>query len=406
MNAKEIMEDERNLMPSVYAKRPLTLVRGKGALVWDADGRRYVDCTSSYGVSFLGHCHPKIVEAIKKQCDELMACHGSFYNDTRSDLLRSIVEVTPDGLDKVFLSNSGTEAIEAALKFARKSTRKTEIIAMMGSFHGKTMGALSATWDKRYREPFEPLVPGFHFVPYGNSEKLRQTISEKTAAVITEPIQGEGGVRIPPEQFLKELREICDEKNVCLIFDEVQTGFGRTGKLFALEHWNVIPDILCLGKAVAGGLPIGITVTKSEIASALKVGDHSSTFGGSPTICAASKAAFDLMTRERLWDRAATLGEQFRLGMERIRSESSIVREVRGKGLMLGMEFKFDVLNVIVECMNRGVLVLDAGRNVVRLLPPVVIEPREVELAIEALRNAVETDEHARLLSETSRKAA
>lgn len=406
MNAKEIIENERNLTPGVYAKRPLALVRGKAALVWDAEGRKYIDCTSSYGVSFLGHCHPKIVEAIKKQCDELVACHGSFYNNIRSDLLTTIVEVTPIGLDKVFLSNSGTEAIEAALKFARKSTGKPEIIGMMGSFHGKTMGALSATWDKRYREPFEPLVPGFRYVPYGNCEKLRQTISDKTAAIITEPIQGEGGVRIPPEQFLKELREICDEKNICLIFDEVQTGFGRTGKLFGLEHWNVIPDMLCLGKAVAGGLPIGITVTKSEVASALKVGDHSSTFGGNPTICAASKAAFDLMTRERLWERAATLGEQFRLGLERIRSESSIVREVRGKGLMLGMEFKFDVLNVIVECMNRGVLVLDAGRNIVRLLPPVVIEPKEVKLSVEALTNAVEIDEHARLSGAPTRKAS
>ena len=406
MNAEDIIKNERNLVPNVYAKRALALVKGKGALVWDTDGRTYVDCTSSYGVSFLGHCHPKIVEAIKKQSDELLACHGSFYNDVRADLLRSIADSTPKDLDKIFLSNSGAEAIEAALKFARRSMRKPEIIAMMGSYHGKTMGALSATWDKKYREPFQPLVPEFRYVPYGNSERLRQTISEKTAAIITEPIQGEGGVRTPPEQFLRELREICDEKNICLIFDEVQTGFGRTGKLFALEHWNVIPDVICLGKAVAGGLPMGITVARSEIASALKVGDHSSTFGGNPLICAASKAAFDLMTRERLWDRAARLGEQFRLGMERIRSENRIVREVRGKGLMLGMEFKFDVLNVIVECMNHGVLVLDAGRNVVRLLPPVIIEPREIERAIDALENATRKEDHARVLGDTSGKTS
>jgi len=399
MSASEIMGNERALMPNVYAKRPLMLVRGKGALVWDADDRQYIDCTSSYGVSFLGHCHPAIVEAIEKQAERLIACHGSFHNDVRSELVKKIVDVSPKGLDRVFLSNSGAEAVESALKFARRSTGKPEIVAMMGSFHGKTLGALSATWDKKYREPFEPLIPGFRHVPYGNSEKVRQAVSEKTAAIIVEPIQGEGGVRLPPMQYLRELREICDDRNVCLIFDEVQTGLGRTGKLFALEHWNVVPDILCLGKAVAGGLPMGITVAKNEIASALKVGEHSSTFGGAPLVCAACKASFDLMTEERLWERAAKLGEHFQQGLKSLQSKSSIVREVRGLGLMLGVEFKFDVLNIITGCMNTGVLVLDAGRNVVRFLPPVVITPDQIGQAVKVLDTAVEIEEHARLPS-------
>lgn len=399
MNAKEIVEIDRTLMTAVYAKRPTILVRGEGALVWDANDRQYIDCTSSYGVSFLGHCHPTIVEAIKRQTAKLIACHGSFYNDVRSEVVKKIVEVSPKGLDKVFLSNSGTEAVESALKFARKSARKPEIIAMMGCFHGKTMGALSATWDRKYREPFEPLVPGFRHVPYGNSEKVRQAISEKTAAIIVEPIQGEGGVRLPPADFLRELREICDKMNVILIFDEVQTGFGRTGKLFASEHWNVVPDIVCLGKAVAGGLPIGITISKSEIASTLKVGEHSSTFGGNPVVCAACKASFDLMTRERLWERAASLGEHFRRSLERLQSRTSIIREVRGLGLMLGVELKFDVLNIITECMKGGVLVLDAGRNVIRFLPPVVITSDQINQAVNVLGTAVETEEHARLPS-------
>lgn len=397
MKANELMENEQALMAKVYAKRPLMLVRGEGALVWDHNDRQYLDYTSSYGVCFLGHCHPKIVEAIERQAERLIACHGSFYNDVRSELLLKIGEVSPRGLDKVFFSNSGAEAVESALKFARRSAGKPEIIAMMGSFHGKTMGALSATWDKKYREPFEPLLPGFKHVPYRNSEKLRQAMSDKTAAVIVEPIQGEGGVRLPPPQFLRELREICDERNVYLIFDEVQTGFGRTGKLFALEHSDVIPDILCLGKAVAGGLPMGITIAKSEITSALKVGDHSSTFGGGPITCAACKASFDLMTHERLWERSAKLGAYFQESLKRLQSGSSIIREVRGLGLMLGVEFKFDVLNIITECMNQGVLVLDAGRNVVRFLPPVVTTLDQIDQAVNALSSGVEIDENARL---------
>ena len=399
MNASEIIQNEQSLMPRVYAKRPLMLVRGKGALVWDDKDRQYIDCASSYGVSFLGHCHPAIVEAITRQAERLIACHGSFYNDIRSKLVRKIVEVSPRGLDKVFLSNSGAEAVESALKFARRLAGKHEVIAMMGSFHGKTMGALSATWDKKYREPFEPLLPGFRHVPFGNSEKLRQVVTEKTSAVIVEPIQGEGGVRLPPAHYLTELREICDKRHVLLIFDEVQTGFGRTGRLFASEHWDVVPDIVCLGKAVAGGLPMGITIAKSEVVSTLKVGEHSSTFGGGPLVCAACKASFDLMTRERLWERAAILGEQFRHGLERLQSSSSIIRDVRGLGLMLGVEFKFDVLRIITECMNEGVLVLDAGRNVVRFLPPVVIGSNEIDRTVSILGAVVEREEHARLRS-------
>jgi acetylornithine/LysW-gamma-L-lysine aminotransferase len=403
MNANTFMENERTLTPNVYAKRPLMLVRGKGALVWDADEREYIDCTSSYGVSFLGHCHHEIVEAIERQAQRLIACHGSFYNDVRSELLKKIADVSPRGLDKIFLSNSGAEAVESALKIARRSAGKPEIIAMMGCFHGKTMGALSATWDKKYREPFEPLVPGFKHVPYGNSEKLRQAISDRTAAIIVEPIQGEGGVRIPPPEFLSELREICDDRSICLIFDEIQTGFGRTGRLFALEHSGVIPDILCLGKSVAGGLPMGITVMKSETVSALRVGEHSSTFGGNPLVCAASKASFELMTRERLWERAGKLGEKLQQGLRSLQSQNSIIREVRGMGLMLGLEFKFDVLNIITECMNRGVLVLDAGRNIVRLLPPVVMTPEQIDQTVTVLSSAVEKDQNARLPAATAR---
>ncbi len=252
MNEQEIIDTENRLMANVFAKKPLVITRGKGALVWDIKGKEYVDCMSGYGVALLGHCHPKIAEAVCQQVGKLITCHPGYYNDKRAEFLQKLTSITPKGLNKAFLSNSGAESIECAMKLARKHTGKPEIIAMMGAFHGKTMGALSATWDKKYREPFQPLVPEIKHVPPDNLEKVSEAISEKTAAVLVEPIRGEGGIRVPPDGFLKGLREICDDKNILLMFDEVQTGFGRTGKLFACEHWDVVPDVLCLAKPLAG----------------------------------------------------------------------------------------------------------------------------------------------------------
>ena len=222
MNEKEIIETENRLMANVFAKRLLVITRGKGALVWDINGKEYVDCTSSYGVALLGHSHPKVVEAVCRQAERLISCHAGFYNDVRVEFLKKLVGITPKGLDKAFLSNSGAEAVECAIKLARKFTGKPEIIAMMGAFHGKTMGALSATWDKKYREPFQPLVPEFKHVAPDNPEKIREAISDKTAAVLVEPIRGEGGVRIPPDGFIQGIREICDEKNVCFLHGDAQ----------------------------------------------------------------------------------------------------------------------------------------------------------------------------------------
>jgi acetylornithine/LysW-gamma-L-lysine aminotransferase len=299
-------------------------------------------------------------------------------------------------LDKAFLSNSGAEAVECAIKLARKFSGKPEIIAMMGAFHGKTMGALSATWDKKYREPFQPLVPEFKHVSPDNLEKVREAITDKTAAILVEPIRGEGGLRIPPDGFLQGLREICNEKNVLLIFDEVQTGFGRTGKLFACEHWGVIPDVMCLAKPVAGGLPIGVTIAKENIMSSLKVGDHSTTFSGSPLVCAAACAAIDVLLEEKLVERAAALGAYFKGQLENLQSKHKIMREVRGLGLMLGVELRFDVLNIILKAMDRGVLTLDAGRNVLRFLPPLVIEKEQIDKVISVLDAVLEEEENER----------
>lgn len=401
MNKQEIIDAENCLMANVFSKRPLVITRGKAAILWDIDGKEYVDCMGGYGVALLGHCHPKVVSAIHEQVDKLISLHASLYNDKRSEFLQKLTSITPEGLNKAFLSNSGAEAVECAIKLARKYTGKPEIIAMMGSFHGKTMGALSATWDKKYREPFMPLVPEFKHVPPDNLDKVKEAISDKTAAILIEPIRGEGGIRVPPDGYLQGLRQICNEKGVLLIFDEVQTGFGRTGKLFGCQNWDVVPDIMTLAKPFAGGLPIGITVAKENIMSALKLGEHSTTFSGGPLVCAAGSAAIDALIEENLTEQAAVKGKYFKDSLEKLQSKHKIIKEVRGLGLMLGVELRFDVLNIILKCADRGVLILDAGKNVLRFLPPIVITKEQIDKSIEVLDAVLGEEENARAASST-----
>lgn len=402
MNDKEVMDIENRFMANVFSKKPIVLAKGKGAVVWDINGKEYIDCSSSYGVALLGHCHPNVVAAVKAQVEQLITCHSGYYNDKRAEFVHKLVQITPKGLDKVFLSNSGAESVECAIKLARKFTGKPEIIALMGAFHGKTMGALSATWEKKYREPFMPLVPEFKHVPPDNADKIREAISEKTAAVLMEPIRGEGGVRVPPDGYLQEVRKICDEKNVLLIFDEVQTSFGRTGKLFGCQNWDVTPDVMCLAKPFAGGLPIGITIAKANIMSALKVGEHSTTFSGSPLVCAAGCAALDALIEERLTERAEAMGKYFKARLVNLMASHRVIKEVRGLGLMLGMEMRFDVYKIILKCAEKGILVLDAGRTVVRLLPPLVIEKAQIDSAVEVLDKVLREEENERASSTVS----
>ncbi len=390
MNEKEIVDIEEKIMAQTFAKRDRTLTKGKGANVWDINGNEYIDCTGSYGVAIVGHCHPKVVKAVQMQVEKLIACHASFYNDSRSEMLEKLIRLAPKGMDRVFLSNSGAESVECALKLARKYSGKTEIVAMMGAFHGKTMGALSATWKKKYRDAFMPLVPGFKHVPPNNLEKIKAAITDKTAAVLVEPIRGEGGILLPSDDFLPGLRELCDEKDVLLIFDEVQTGFGRTGKVFACEHWDVVPDIMCLAKSIAGGLPMGATFAKGDVMAAFQRGEHSSTFSGNPLVCAAASAAIDVLVEEKLPERAATLGEYFKGKLNGLAEKFKVIREVRGLGLMIGMEMRFDVYNILLGCMDRGVLVLDAGRNVVRFLPPLIIKKEQIDTVIDVLGEVLE----------------
>ena len=381
----------------MYSKYPITIVKGKGALLWDKEGKEYIDFMGGYGVSIIGHCHPRVVNAIKEQCEKLITCHGSLYNDKRAEFLEKIVNITPKTLEKAFLCNSGAESVECALKLALKYTGKTEVVAMKRGYHGKTLGALSATWNMKYRKPFRQVIhPNVKFVPFGDAEALRETVSNNTAAVIVEPIQGEGGVNIPPNGYLTEVQEICREKDVLLIVDEIQTGLGRTGKLWACQHWKVEPDVMCLAKGIAGGVPMGVTLARREVMDSLKVGEHTSTFGGNPLACAAASATIDVLISEKLPERAAELGNFFIEELRGLQDEFKVVRDVRGLGLMVGLESRFDVRNILMKALDYGLILLYAGRNVLRFLPPLVISREQIQRGITVLRELLTEEEKAR----------
>lgn len=388
---REIIELESKYIANTYNKREVVFVRGRGVYLWDVKGRRYIDCVAGHGSVLIGHCHPRVVEAIKKQVERLIACPGIYYNDVRAKLVKKIEEITPRRLEVSFLSNSGTEAVECAIKLARLHTGKHKIIAMKRGFHGRTIGSLSLTWKPKYREPFKPLMPGVIHVAFGKSSEVRDAIDDDTAAVIVEPVQGEGGVHVAPNGYLRELREICDEKGVLLIFDEVQTGFGRTGEMFACQHWNVEPDVMCLAKAAANGVPIGITVGRREVMDSFKPGLHGTTFGGNPLAASAALATINVIVGERLYERARVNGEYFKNRLIELSERIDLVREVRGLGLMLAVSFKKPIAQeVILRALRQGVLLLPTGSTTVRLLPPLIIERGEVDFVVEALERVLE----------------
>lgn len=378
-----IQEIEERYTTGVYTKKPVEIVRGKGTRVWDSQGKEYIDCATGIGVAAVGHANEYVAKAIAEQAHTLMTCPDAhYYNDKRAKLLEKLSEIAPGRLTKSFLCNSGTEAVEAAIKFARGFTGKPGIIAAMRSFHGRTLGALSATWKEKYRKPFEPLVPGFKFVPYGNLEKLEAAIAEDTAAVILEPIQGEGGVFLPTPNYFKEVRELCDRRGVLLIIDEIQTGFGRTGRMFACEHFSVEPDILCVAKAMGGGFPIGAAIMREEIK--LNKGQHGSTFGGNPLACAAALATIEHIQKYNLPQKAAANGAYFLQRLKEFEGRDD-VREARGLGLMLALQLKTKSGPYLLKLIKNGVLALPAGNTVIRFLPPLEITREEIDRVIEAL---------------------
>jgi [amino-group carrier protein]-gamma-(L-lysyl/L-ornithyl)-L-glutamate aminotransferase len=382
--------------PHTYQKFPVAIVKGKGALVWDDKGREYIDCMGGYGVAIVGHSNGKVVAAIERQAEKLITCHGSLYNDARAEFLETLTSCSPKGLDAAFLSNSGAEAVEVAIKLGRKVTGKKGLIAMKGAYHGKTAGALSATWSKRYREPFEPLLQGVKHVENGDLDVLEREVDPDVGAVIVEPIQGEGGIVLPPKDFLRGVREICDRKGVLLIADEIQTGLGRTGKLWAMENWGVVPDIMTAAKGLAGGVPLGATVTRADILNSLKKGEATSTFGGNPLACAAGTATLRYILDNDLPSQARRKGKLFLDKLKEMGEEHQLTREARGLGLMLAFELRVDIQELLNEAMSAGAIFTYSGRTIVRMLPPLVITERQIDKSVRILGDAIAAEEARR----------
>jgi len=387
---------EDQFMGNLYQRFPVTIEKGAGAHVWDVDGKEYIDCMGGYGVALVGHQNKRVNDAIKQQVDKIITVHSSLYNKTREEFLKILIRLAPEKLTQVHLNNSGAEAIEAAIKFARKFTGKKGMVAMKGSYHGKSFGALSLTFNPKYRKAFAPLVEKVSFASYGDIESLRSVIDDDTAFVILEPIQGESGIIVAPDGFLQQVRKLCDEKGILLIFDEIQAGLGRTGRLWACNHWNTSPDILCLAKGIAGGVPMGATLTRPDILASMSKGEHSSTFGGNPISCAAGTAALKALTEDGLIENSEKMGKIFREGLEKLKEKHTMIREIRGKGLMIGIELKFEVRNILMGLIEEGVLMLYSGRNILRILPPLVISEEDVTKVLHALDSILTKEEQKR----------
>jgi acetylornithine/LysW-gamma-L-lysine aminotransferase len=385
--SEAIIAQEDRFNSHLYSKQPLALVRGEGARLWDAGGREYIDCVGGHGVAVVGHANPAVHQAITEQALRLLSCPNGFYNDQRAALLAQLVRIAPSGLERAFLCNSGTEAVEAAFKFARIATGRSKIVATMRGFHGRTMGALSATWRKEYRQPFEPLVPGFEFVPYNRLERMEKAVDNETAAVILEVVQGEGGVIPGDVEYLRGVQELCREHGALFIVDEVQTGFGRTGRMFASQIHELRPDLMCLAKGIAGGLPMGAVLLGPRVGD-LPRKAHGTTFGGNPLCCAAALATIQYIETNGLAQRAARMGARFVDGLQEIRSP--LVRDVRGVGLMVGVELKGRCAPYLAALAERGVLALSAGANVIRFLPPLVISEADIDTVLRQVTVALE----------------
>jgi len=381
----------------LYQKLPITIEKGLGSHVWDVDGNEFIDCMGAYGVAIVGHKNQRVNDAIKNQIEKIISVHSSFYNKTRENFLEALLRVSPKKLSNIYLGNSGTEAVEAAIKFSRKYSGKKGMIAMNGSYHGRTMGSLSLTFAPKYKKSFEPLVENTQFCEFGNIHELESKINSDTGFIIVEPIQGESGINPAPDGFLQQIRKLCDEKNIVLVFDEVQCGLGRTGKMWACEHWNVIPDILCTSKGLAGGIPMSATLTKPEILGSMEKGEQSSTFGGNPLACAASIATLTALTTDGLIDNSAKMGSLLLSGLEKLKNKHHIIREIRGKGLMIAIEFEVDVKNLLIDAVKHRIIFLFSlysDKNIFRLLPPLVFTENDVFEVLRVLDEIISNEEN------------
>jgi len=386
---QELIKLTNKYVAKNYGRYPIGLVRGKGTAVWDASGKKYIDFVAGLAVNNLGHCPPTVVKAIRKQAGKLLHVSNLYHIEPQSQLASELTRLT--FADKFFFCNSGTEANEAAIKLARRwfydngQPKRFEIITMRDSFHGRTMASLSATAQKKIHTGFTPLLPGFKYVPFNDIAALKRTLTKKTCAVLIEPVQGEGGVNLARESYLKTLRKICNEKGILLIFDEIQTGFGRTGSLFAYERYKIKPDIITLAKALGGGIAIGAMGSTNKIIESFSPGTHGATFGGNPLACAASLASLKNLTKKGFLQKASSQGDYFLKQLYCLKEKFPIIREVRGVGLMLAVELDQPGANVVTDCMKEGLLINCIQQNIIRFLPPLIITRKEIDLLITTL---------------------
>ncbi len=387
MNTEEIIRKEKELVMQTYSRHQIAIDSGKGCYVFDKKGKKYIDLVGGLATCSVGHGNTEVAKAVCSQSKKLLNTTNLYYTEQQISLAEKLIKLS--GLDKCFFSNSGAEANEAAIKLARKHTGKTDIISTRNAFHGRTLGALSATWKEKFRKKFEPLVPGFQFVDYNNIKAVKDAVTERTAAVIVEPIQGESGIIVPDDGYLTKLKKLCEEKNILLILDEIQTGTGRTGKFFAYLHDKMKPDIVTLAKGLGNGIPIGVTIASEKAANSFENGDHASTFGGNSLSCAAANATIGFILENNLMENAAKQGEYFVKKLNELKGKHKIIKEVRGRGLIIGVELSTEGKAIVTKCLEKGLLINCASDNVLRFLPPLTITKKETDAAIKILGEAL-----------------
>jgi len=387
MNTKEVIAQYDKYVMSTYGRIPIVIVKGKGLKVRDLDGNEYLDFFPGWAVTGLGHCHPKVVNAVRNYLKKIIHVSNNYYNVLQGKLAQKIIENSFEG--KVFFCNSGAEANEGAIKLARSygnaSGGRYEIITMENSFHGRTLATITATSQPKYQKGFEPLPLGFKYAAFNDIKAVENAITDKTIAIMLEPIQGEGGINVASEGYVKALRTLCDKKDLILIFDEVQTGVGRTGKMFCFEHYGIIPDIMTLAKALGGGLPIGAMVASKKFADVLKPGMHASTFGGSPIACSAALAVFEAIQKEKLLSNTVRMGEYLLEKLSELKKKKSIIKEIRGKGLMVGVELTIPGKEIVEKCLKEGLLINCTHDKVLRIMPGMIVTRKQIDKAIEII---------------------
>ncbi|MBI4313334.1 MAG: aspartate aminotransferase family protein [Candidatus Omnitrophica bacterium] len=389
MKTEQIAEIYKRFVMPTYLRNGIVAEKGAGSTLWDIEGKRYLDFFPGWGVSSLGYCPKPVARAVEKQIKKLIHISNSYMHEPQALLAKALIESSFDG--KVFFSNSGAEAVEGAIKLARKwgHPHRYEILTMQRSFHGRTLGALAATGQPKYQEGFQPLPAGFRTVPFNDLEAAIKAVTPQTVAILLEPIQGEGGINVATPQFLKGLRDLCDQRKLLLIFDEIQSGFGRTGRLFAYQHFNIVPDVMLLAKAIAGGLPMGAIVAKRAIADTLTPGTHAATFGGSPLVCAAASSVLETVRQPKFLNQVQRRGEQLMHRLELLKQKHSIIQEVRGKGLMIGVELTQAGAPIVERCRNRGLLINCTQEKILRLLPALTVSNTEIQKALRILDAAL-----------------